>query len=84
MWMRSNRTVDAKGVKTTAVKTSGREKTHFTVVLACRTDGAKLLPMIIFIRKKFPKEKIPSRIFGHGHEKGRMNEGGVEIWFNKV
>ena len=44
----SNRTMDVKGTKTMAVKTSGYEKTHFTVVLACCVDETKLPPMIIF------------------------------------
>ena len=31
----SNKTVDIKGTKSITVKTSGNEKTHYTVVLAC-------------------------------------------------
>ena len=52
-----------------AVKTGGREKTHLTVVLARCADGTKLLPMIIFTRKAFPKEKIPNGVIVHVHEK---------------
>ena len=44
----SNKTVDVQGAKTMDVKTSGHEKTHFTVVLACCVDETKLPPMIIF------------------------------------
>ena len=44
----SNRTVVVKGAETVAVETSGQEKTHLTVVLACRADGTKLPPVIIF------------------------------------
>ena len=40
-----NRTVNQKGEKTVLVKTTGHEKQHFTVVLACMADGTKLLPM---------------------------------------
>ena len=67
-----------------AVRTSGQEKTHFTVVLAGCADGTKLPPMVIFKRKTFPKEKIPSGVIVHVHEKGWMNEEGMKIWFNKV
>ena len=49
-----------------AVKTSGQEKKHFTV-LACRAGGTKLPPMIIFKRKTFLKEKIPSGVIVHVH-----------------
>lgn len=80
----SNRTVSVKGVNTMAVKTSGHEKTHFTVVLACCADGTKLPPMIILKRKTFLKEKIPSGVIVHMHEKGWMNEEGMKIWFNEV
>ena len=79
----SNRTVDIKGAKTMAVKTSDHEKIHFTVVLACCAHGTKLPPMTIFKRKTFPKEKIPNGVIVHVHEKGWMNEG-MKIWFNKV
>ena len=30
-----NKTVDVKGAKTIMIKTSGNEKTHYTVVLVC-------------------------------------------------
>lgn len=55
----SNRTVVKKGVKTVTVKTSGHEKSYYTVVVACCADGTKLPPMLIFKRKTMPKEYIP-------------------------
>ena len=61
--------MDVKGAKTVAVKTTGHEKTHFTVVLVCCADGTKLPCMIIFKRKTFPKEKFPSGVIVHVHEK---------------
>ena len=42
----SNKTVDVKGAKTIMIKTSGNEKTHYTVVLACSTDG-KTIPSLL-------------------------------------
>jgi len=35
----SNKTVDVKGAKAIMIKTSGNEKTRYTVVLACCADG---------------------------------------------
>lgn len=80
----SNRTVDLKGAKTITVKTSGHEKTHYTVVLSCCADGTKLPPMLIFKRKTFPKDAIPRGVVVHVHEKGWMNDNGMKIWIEKV
>ena len=46
--MMGNRTVDTKGKKTIFVKTTGNDKTRFTVILTCIADGTQLKPMIIF------------------------------------
>jgi hypothetical protein len=59
--MQSSQTVDTKGVKTVQIKTTGHEKTHFTVVLPCMVDGGKLPPMVIFKRKTQPKGNFPPR-----------------------
>lgn len=47
----SNRSVDVKGIKTVAIKTSGHEKTHYIAVLSCCADCTKLPSMLIFKRK---------------------------------
>lgn len=80
----SNRTVDVKGIKTVAIKTSGHEKTHYTAVLSCCADGTKLPPMLIFKRKTYPKETVPPGIIVQVQEKGWMNEDIMAIWFAKV
>lgn len=46
--MPPSRTVNPASEKTVLIKTTGNEKNHFTVVLACLADGTKLKPMIIF------------------------------------
>ena len=79
-----SRTVDTLGNKSILIKTTGNEKNHFTVVLACMADGSKLPPMIIFKRKTMPKEKIPSRIVMHVHEKGWMDENGMMLWISRI
>ena len=80
----SNRTVDVKGTKSINVKTTGNEKTHYTVALACLADGSKLPPMLIFKRKTIPKEKLPSGVVVHVQEKGWMDEDGMGMWLNKI
>jgi len=72
------KTVDVKGAKTIMIKTSGNEKTRYTVVLACCTDGTKLPPLLIFKRKTLPKDVIPHGIYVHVHSNGwRRNEAVV-------
>ena len=66
----SNRTIDQKGVKTVTIKTSGHEKTHYTVALACCANGTKLPPMLIFKRKTLPKESLPCELFFMFKRKG--------------
>jgi len=50
-------TVDSTGAESVPVSTTGREKTGFTVVLACSESGKNLKPMLIFKRKTMPKKK---------------------------
>jgi len=70
----SNKTLDVKGAKTIMIKTSGNEKTRYTVVLACCADGTKLPPLLIFKRKTLPKDIIPHGIYVHVHSKGWMEK----------
>jgi len=69
----SNKTVDVKVAKTIMIKTSGNEKMHYTVVLACCADGTKLPPLLIFKRKMLPKDVIPHGTYIHVHSKGWMD-----------
>ena len=82
--MPSNSTVHKAGEKTIFVKTTGHEKSHFTVVLSCMANGKKVMPMVIFKRKLMPKEKFPKGIIVHVHPKGGMDEEGCKIWIAKV
>ena len=80
-----NRTVHSKGEKTVLVKTTGHEKTHFTVVLACMADGTKLRPMVIFKRKTLPKNaKFPPGVVVRAQPKGWMDEDGVMFWLENI
>lgn len=80
-----NKTVNKVGEKTVLVKTTGHEKTHFTVVLSCMADGTKLMPMVIFKRKLFPKkENFPAGVVVHVQARGWMDEAGCLKWIKEV
>ena len=68
-----NRTVEKKGTSSITIRTTGHEKSSFTVVLACTASGRKLPPMMIFKRKTAIKEKLPSGVIVHNNEKGWMD-----------
>jgi len=70
----SNKIVDVKGARTIRIKTSGNEKTCYSVVIACCADGTKLPLLLIFKRKTLPKDVSPHRIYVHVHSKGWMDE----------
>ena len=72
--MPPDRTVNSKGEKTVQIKTTGHEKSHFTVVLSCCADGTKLPPLLIFKRKTMPKERMPAGVHQRVHVKGWMEE----------
>jgi len=78
-----NKTVDVKGAKPIMIKTSGNEKTRYTVVLACCADGTKLPPLLIF-EKTLPKGVIPHGIYVHIHSKGWMDGEEMKLWLEKV
>ena len=54
MDMLPRNTVNKKGEKQVIMKSTGHEKSRYTVVLAVMADGTKLPPMIIFKRKTKP------------------------------
>ena len=68
--MPGNTTVDKVGSKTVSVKTTGHERQHFTVVLACQANGKKIRPLVIFKRKNIPKETFPPGVVVKVHPKG--------------
>ena len=82
--MPPSRTVNPIGEKSILIKTTGNEKNHFTVVLACLVDCTKLKPMIIFKRKTMPKEAIPPGVIVHVQSKGGIDEVGMKLWIEKV
>ena len=86
MWfdLPSNTTVNKKGEKTISIRTTGHERTSFTVILGCMADGTKLPAMCIFKVKKIPKEKFPDGIHIRANEKGWVNESEMLWWIERV
>lgn len=79
-----NRTVDKTGARTVNIRTTGNEKTSFTVVLACQANGHKLPPMVIFKRKTLPKENFPAGIVIKANSKGWMDEEKMSEWLREI
>ena len=79
-----NTTVAPTGSKSVTIRTTGAEKSRFTVMLACTADGGKLPPYVIFRRKTMPKEKFPKGIIIRVHEKGWMDEKLMSDWIQTV
>jgi len=81
----STRTVNAVGERTIMIKTTGHERTHFTVVLSCMADGTKLKPVVIFKRMTLPKTfRPPKGVLVKAHPKGWMDEEGTKDWLKTV
>ena len=86
MWydLPSNITINKKGEKTVSIRTTGHERTSFTVILGCMADGTKLPAVCIFKVKKILKEKFPDGIHIRANEKGWVNESEMLWWIEKV
>ncbi|KAJ8280487.1 hypothetical protein GJAV_G00055280 [Gymnothorax javanicus] len=79
-----NRTVEKTGNRTVSIRTTGNEKSSFTVVLGCQANGQKLPPMVIFKRKTSPKEKFPADVIIKANPKGWMDEEKMSEWLREI
>jgi hypothetical protein len=70
----SNTTINQKGAKMVSIRTTGHERSSFTVILACMADGTKLPAVCIFKLKNVLKETFPHGIYIRANEKGWVNE----------
>lgn len=77
------RSVFDKGEKTVMVRTTGHEKSHFTVVLVSCVDGTKLPAMLIFKRKTLPKDIFPPIVVVQENTKGWMDEEIMTVWLDR-
>jgi hypothetical protein len=79
-----SRTVEFKGVEDVAIRTTGHEKSSFSLILCVTAEGNKLPPMVIFKRKTIPKEEFPRGIVVYANEKGWNNTEMMTEWLDKV
>jgi transposase-like protein len=80
----SQTTIEERGKRTVSILTTGHERTHFTVTLACLADGTKLPPLIIFKLVKVPREQFPDGIYVHANPTGWMDEKEMIWWVENV
>ncbi|KAF4804494.1 hypothetical protein TURU_007260 [Turdus rufiventris] len=77
-------TVEQTRTSTVPIRTTGKEKTSFTVVLGVWSNGQKLCPMVIFKIKTLPKDKFPKGIVVAVNPKGWMDEHVMRTWLMEV
>ena len=76
----SNYTIEETSAHIIEIRTTGYEKSNFTVVLSCLADGAKLPPMVIFKLVNVPRQKFPSGIVIRTNPQGYMNSDEMIYW----
>ncbi|CAG8462456.1 5311_t:CDS:2, partial [Paraglomus occultum] len=79
-----NLTIDECGARTVNIRTTGHERSHFTVVLACMADGTKLPPVIIFKLENVPRANFPADVFVRANSNGWMDETEMRWWIDCI
>ena len=85
--MLSPNTIDVRGTKIVALKTTGHERSYLTVVLAAKADGTKLKPYIVFrgaIREAKAMQQEISRAVIATYANGWMNDDMTTAWLRSV
>lgn len=77
-------TLEKRGSNTISIKTTGHERSMFTVILGCMADGSKLPPVIIFKLKNKPREEFPDGVFIRTNEKGWVNKEEMNWWIDNI
>ncbi|GBB83249.1 hypothetical protein RclHR1_01000005 [Rhizophagus clarus] len=80
----ANITVDELGARSVSIRTTGHERSNFTVVLTCMADGTKLPPLIIFKIKNILRGNFPPEVIIRANKKGWMNENEMLYWIENV
>src|SRR6185437_9893421 len=80
----SNYTVKETGAHTVSIRTTGYEKSNFTVVLGCLADGTKLVPMVIFKLVNVPRQTFPQGIVVRANPEGYMNSDEMIFWIENI
>ena len=65
-------TLKKYGSSSINIKTTGHERSIFTVILGCMADGTKLPLVVIFKLKNIPREDFPYRVYVRVNEKVRL------------
>ncbi|CAI7739498.1 unnamed protein product, partial [Closterium sp. NIES-53] len=60
--MPATTTVDHMGERSVPIRSTGYQKQHVTVMLACTADGVKLKPWVFFKHKTVPKGDFPKAV----------------------
>ncbi|CAJ0603024.1 unnamed protein product [Cylicocyclus nassatus] len=79
-----SRTVDQVGADAVRINSTGHEKSNFTVVLSATVAGEKLRQMVIFKKKRIPKDNFPTEVIVRANEKGWMNHELIKTWLLEV
>ena len=82
--MPSNYTLEETGAQTVGIRTTGYEKSNFTVVLSCLADGTKLPPMILFKLVNVPRQVFPLGIVVRANPSGYMNGDEMIFWIENI
>ena len=83
--MVSSQTLDKKGEKTIRIRTTGAEKRHLTVVLACSAAGDLLPAMVIFKGKREVKNvELPDGIVISTQAKAWVDETIMLKWIQEI
>ena len=80
----SSYTLEKRGSSTINIKTTGHERSTFTVILGCMANGFKLPPVVIFKLKNIPRGTFPDGIFVRTNEKGWVNENEMIWWVENI
>jgi hypothetical protein len=80
----NNTTVEQRGTRTVSILSTGHERSNFTVVLTCMSDGTKLLPGIIFKLANIQREEFPDGVTIRANKKGWMNESEMIWWVENI
>uniref|UniRef100_A0A8C6KRG3 HTH CENPB-type domain-containing protein n=1 Tax=Nothobranchius furzeri TaxID=105023 RepID=A0A8C6KRG3_NOTFU len=85
--MVSPSTINVRGTKSVALKTTGHEKSHLTVALAAKADGSKLKPFIVFrgaVREVKAMQQEITRAVIATSANGWMNDDLTSAWLKTV
>jgi hypothetical protein len=80
----TNTTVDEFGVRSVSIRTTGHERSNFTVVLTCMADGTKLPLLIIFKIKNILQGNFPPEVIIQANKTEWMNENEMLYWIENV